>query len=302
MTSDKPKHDGIFKKSMENPLVAQEFLNNYLPKDILKIIDSKTIKLEKDSFIGDDLTGSYSDVLLSCKFNKQDGYIMLLLEHQSRPEHFMAFRLLKYMVNICSQYLTKHPEAKKLPVVLPIIVYNGKKKYNVSRNIWNLFGNPDLAKSLWNNDYPLINVHEIPDEELKEKIWFGILLFFLKKIHDRQLLKSWQYIADSLSDISKFPSGNDHIRNLLHYSLTFIDQNDKIELEKILTTNLSKEKGEELVTSLAQAWKNEGKAKGIKLGEAKLVQTMVDNGVSIENISKMTKLPITKINELLKNN
>lgn len=99
MTNNNPKHDKIFKKSMENPLVAQEFLNNYLPKDILKIIDSKTLKLEKDTFIEDDLTDSYSDVLLSCKFNKQDGYIFLLLEHQSKPEHFMAFRLLKYMVN-----------------------------------------------------------------------------------------------------------------------------------------------------------------------------------------------------------
>ena len=262
MTDDRPKHDGIFKKSMENPLVVQEFLNDYLPKDVLKTIDSKTIKLEKDSFIEDNLTGSYSDVLLSCKFNKQDGYIMVLLEHQSKPEHFMAFRLLKYMVNICSQYLTKHPEAKQLPVVLPIIVYNGKKKYNVSRNIWNLFNNPDLAKNLWNNDYPIINVHEIPDEELKEKIWFGILLYFLKHIHDRELLKSWQYIAGSLSNIAQDPSGHDHIRNLLQYSLTFIDQNDKIELSKVLTNNLSKEEGDAIMTSIAKVWENEGRAKG----------------------------------------
>lgn len=187
---------------------------------------------------------------------------------------------------------------------MPIVIYNGKKKYNVPLNIWDLFNNPELARNLWNKDYSLINVHEIPDEELKEKIWFGILLFFLKHIHDRQLLKSWQNISNILPKLAQVEVGYNHIRNLLQYSLTFIDQNDKIELEKILTTNLSKEKGEELVTSLAQAWKNEGKAEGkaegIKLGEAKLVQTMLANGVSIENISKITGLSIAQINEFLK--
>lgn len=131
MTNNNAKHDEVFKKSMENPLVAQEFINNYLPKDILKIIDTKTLKLEKETFIEDDLTKSYSDVLLSCKFNKQDGYIFFLLEHQSSPEHFMALRLFKYMLNICSQYLTKYPEAKQMPVIYPTIFTCDTKSYYV---------------------------------------------------------------------------------------------------------------------------------------------------------------------------
>lgn len=101
----------------------------------------------------------------------------------------MAFRLVKYMINICSQYLIKTPKVKHLAVVIPYIIYNGKKKSNVARNVWDLFNNPELAKRFWLNNYSLINVHEIPDEELKEKIWSGILLFFLKHIHERQITK-----------------------------------------------------------------------------------------------------------------
>ncbi|WP_375327539.1 Rpn family recombination-promoting nuclease/putative transposase [Candidatus Tisiphia endosymbiont of Nemotelus uliginosus] len=55
-----------------------------------------------------------------------------------------------------------------------------------------LFNNPDLAKRLWTDDYLLINVHDINDEQLKEQLWSGILLFFLKHIHERQLLKKLQ--------------------------------------------------------------------------------------------------------------
>ena len=55
----------------------------------------------------------------------------------------------------------------------------------------------------------------------------------------------------------------------LRYTLTSIDQNDKIELEKMLVTSLNKEKGEEIMVSLAQAWKEEGIQAGIKIGEAR---------------------------------
>ncbi|WP_231284264.1 MULTISPECIES: hypothetical protein [spotted fever group] len=34
------------------------------------------------------------------------------------------------------------------------------------------------------------------DEKLKEKAWSGILQFFLKQIHKRDLLKRWQEVAD----------------------------------------------------------------------------------------------------------
>ncbi len=236
----------------------------------------------------------------------------------------MAFRLFKYMINICDLYLTTNHKAKRLPVIYPLILYNGKKKYNAPLNIWNLFSHPDLARGFWTNDCQLINVHDIPDEELKKKVWSGILLFFLKHIHERQLLKRWQEISYLLPKLSKITIGYDHIRNLLQYTLIFIEQNDKIELEKILKNSLTKEKGEELMPSIAQVWKEEGiqiglqdgikigeargkargeaigEARGRAEGEAKLIKMMINNGSSIEEVARITGLSITKINELLK--
>ncbi|WP_341756318.1 MULTISPECIES: Rpn family recombination-promoting nuclease/putative transposase [unclassified Candidatus Tisiphia] len=316
MTPDRPKHDKIFRKSMENPIVAKEFLATHLPKDVLALIDSPTLKLEKDSFIEPDLSETISDVLFSVKFNDTDGYIFLLLEHQSTVDQLIAFRLFKYMVNICDRYLTINPKSKSLPLIYPLVLYNGKKKYDAPLNIWDLFTYSDLARSFWTNDCQLINVHDIPDEELKKKLWSGILLFFLKHIHERQLLKRWQEISDLLPELTKVSIGYDHIRNLLHYTLTFIEQSDKIELEKMLITSLTKEKGGELMPSIAQVWKEEGieigKRKGIQIGEArgeakgeargeaKLIKMMISNGSSIEEVARMTGLSITKINDLLK--
>ena len=142
------------------------------------------------------------------------------------------------------------------------------------------------------------------------------MLFFLKHIHERQLLKRWQEISHLLPKLSKITIGHDHIRNLLSYTLTFIEQSDKIELEKILKNSLTKEKGEELMPSIAQVWKEEGieiglqdgikigeakgRAEGRAEGEAKLIKMMINNGNSIEEVARITGLSITKINELLK--
>jgi predicted transposase/invertase (TIGR01784 family) len=97
--------------------------------------------------------------------------------------------------------------------------------------------------------------------------------------------------------------------------LPSINKDDKIELEKMLTNTLNQEKGEDLMTSLAQAWKEEGieigildgvkigKQEGIKLGEARgkaeLIQMMLNNGSSVNDIAKVTGLSVNEIQKLL---
>ena len=77
--NNKPGHDKLFRKALENPIVAYEFLEAHLPQSILSIIDTKTLRLEKESFVEPNLTNSISDVLFSCKLDTagsgDDGYI-----------------------------------------------------------------------------------------------------------------------------------------------------------------------------------------------------------------------------------
>ena len=310
MTNDKPKHDQLFRKALENPIVAYEFLDCHLPKEVLAIIDTTTLTLEKESFVEPSLRSSISDVLFSAKFNDSDGYIFLLLEHQSTPDYLMAFRLFKYMINICDRYMTTNPKAKHLPLIYPLVLYNGTKRYDVPRNLWDLFSNKILAKQFWTEDYQLINVHDIPDEELKKRIWSGIMMFFLKHMHERELLKRWEQMADLLPEFVKVSIGYDYIETILHYTLTAIDKNDKIKLQQLLTSTLNKETGEKLMTSLAQSWKEEGieigiqdgikigEARGEARGEAKLIKMMINKGNSIETIAQITGLSIVDIQKL----
>ena len=203
-----------------------------------------------------------------------------------------------------------NPKARHLPLVYPLVLYNGTKPYNVPRNLWDLFSNKTLAKEFWTNDYQLVNVHEIPDKELKKRIWSGTLEFFLKHIKERQLLKRWREISDILPQLIQINIGYDYIEMFLHYTLPSIDQNDRIELEKMLITALNKEQGEKLMISLAQAWKEEGIEigiqDGIKIGEARgenkkafeIARSLLAQGLDINIISTATGLNVERIKEL----
>jgi predicted transposase/invertase (TIGR01784 family) len=140
------RHDKFFRSALENHLVAVELIETHVLEEIKKLIDFDSLKPEKDSFIEKDLRKYICDVLFSAKINGQDGYLYILFENQSEPDYWMSFRLMRYMVHICSRYLKVNLKATKLPLILPIVVYNGKQKYDVACNVWELFENTTLAK------------------------------------------------------------------------------------------------------------------------------------------------------------
>ena len=142
--NDRPKHDALIRKAFENPIVAKEFFEMHLPKEIKAMFYSHTLKMEKESFVEANLQHSISDILFSAKFKDETGYLWILLEHQSTPDHFMAFRLFKYMTDIAARHLTLNPKSKHLPFVYPLVFYNGTKKYNAPRNLWDLCQHKEL--------------------------------------------------------------------------------------------------------------------------------------------------------------
>ncbi|MFV9215817.1 Rpn family recombination-promoting nuclease/putative transposase, partial [Serratia fonticola] len=111
-------HDAVFKQFLMHPGTAQDFLEIHLPGELRKICDLSTLKLESGSFVEDDLRQYFSDVLYSLKTTAGDGYIHVLIEHQSTPDQHMAFRLLRYAIAAMQRHLAAGH--KKLPLVIPI--------------------------------------------------------------------------------------------------------------------------------------------------------------------------------------
>ena len=85
----------------------KDFLNNYLPQNIMNIIDIDTLEPQKDSFINEELKEEFSDLLFRVNINNKDGYLYFLFEHKSYISKDVPFQLLKYMIEIWEAKMKK---------------------------------------------------------------------------------------------------------------------------------------------------------------------------------------------------
>lgn len=158
-------HDAAFKQFLTNPVTARDFMELHLPEKLQVLCDLGTLKLESGSFVEESLRPYYSDVLYSLKTAVGEGYVHVLIEHQSTPDRCMAFRLLRYAVALMQRHLDAGH--KTLPLVIPVLFYAGKRSpYPYSTNWLQLFASRSLAEQLYSSDFPLVDVTVIPDDEI----------------------------------------------------------------------------------------------------------------------------------------
>ena len=91
-------HDRLFRFAFNDPEVARGELAAVLPESLRADLDLQTLTKEPESFIDDDLSAQYCDVLYRVRAidDEDDVYIWILLEHQSTHHPMMPYRLFKY--------------------------------------------------------------------------------------------------------------------------------------------------------------------------------------------------------------
>jgi predicted transposase YdaD len=141
-------HDKFFKEIFGKVEVAKDFLNNYLPENIMKVIDVDTLEPQKDSFIYEELQEVFSDMLFKVNINNREGYVYILFEHKSYTSKDIAFQLLKYMLEIWEAKIKKE-KTYKLPVIIPLVIYHGKDRWNIRTTLGELItGYEELPKDI----------------------------------------------------------------------------------------------------------------------------------------------------------
>jgi len=314
MTKDNntASHDGLFKKLMETQIGIQEFLKYYLPLELRQEIDLSTARLEKESYVEENLRKLLSDVVISVKKkDREKVYTYALIEHQSSSDKWIAFRLLEYTIRLLKHHKTKR---EKLPLVYPVVVYNGIKPYTAPRNIWGLFEEPDKAKEIMSGDYELVDLRSMPDEDIIGKGHIGIMEYAMKHIHDKDAPALLDSVLSNFKQTILEDRKMDYVylKSLLWYTSFKITREQKSELSGIIRKHLNKREGEEVMRSLAQSYIDEGVEKGIEQGiekgiekgreesMVKAAKALLKQGVSLAIITEATGLPKSRIEKLKK--
>ncbi|AXI24179.1 hypothetical protein CE557_354 [Cardinium endosymbiont of Sogatella furcifera] len=302
------KHDGLVKKILSDPIAAQEFLDHYLPESCKSLLDLNTIKVEKESYVEDNLKQKFSDLVCSIKMkNSQKAFIYTLIEAEVSPKYWTAFKLWKYMFLLLERHKTK--DKSKLPPIIPIVVYHGNQPFSVPRNLWELFSHPALAKEFMGGDYQLVDLYAMPDDQIKKKEHLGMLEYFMKYVHMRDILKLWSEFLESFksSILLDKEKGYIYIRNFLWYTDRKLPENKYPDLEKIIRGHLPQEDQEDIMRTIAQKYRDEGiqigqekgKLEGEKEKAISIAKAMIVKGYPIEDIMLLTGLSHAHIQSLL---
>jgi len=293
-------HDATFRQFLTNPNVARDFMELHLTAELRTICDLSTLKLECGSFVEDDLRQYFSDVLYSLKTTTGDGYIHVLIEHQSTPDRHMAFRLMRYAVAAMKRHLDAGH--KQLPLVIPVLFYTGRRSpYPYSTRWFDEFDDPALAENIYCNAFPLVDVTVIPDDEIADHRSMAALTLLQKHIHQRDLAELVDRLAPIL--LAGYLSSSQVI-SLVHYILQAGETSDAEAFIRELAQRVPQH-GDALMTiaqQLEQKGIEKGIEQGIQLGEQRgiekgrnegkleVARTMLQSGIDRNTVMKMTGL------------
>jgi len=294
-------HDLAFKQFLTHPETARDFMRLHLPAELQAVCDFSTLRLESGSFVEDSLRPYFSDALYSLRTTTgDDGYIHVLIEHQSTPDKHMAFRLLRYSVAVMQRHLDAGH--KKLPLVIPVLFYTGRRSpYPYSTRWLDEFNDPGLAGKLYSGNFPLVDVTVIPDEEIMGHRRMAALTLLQKHIHRRDLAD----LLDNLTTLllTENMTGQ-QLASLINYLVQAGETSDAEAFVRELAQRVPQHE-DELMTiaqQLEQKGIEKGIEKGIQLGEQrgiekgereatlKIARTMLQNGIDHNTVMKMTGL------------
>ena len=126
------EHDHSYKLLFSHPEMVRDLLRGFVNEPWLAELDLDTLEKVSGSYVADDLRDREDDVIWRVRFHDRWLYLYLLLEFQSTVDPWMAVRILTYL-GLLYQDLARQPTTtRKLPPVLPIVLYNAPSRWNPS--------------------------------------------------------------------------------------------------------------------------------------------------------------------------
>jgi predicted transposase/invertase (TIGR01784 family) len=194
-----------------------------------------------------------------------------------------------------------------------LVVYNGKSKYKAPRNIFELFAYPDIVRQAMTDDYNLIDLQAMDDEAIDYDKHLSFLLYTMKHIHQRDTLAMLKEAMSRCFRAIIIDKEQNYIltKLILHYTDSKVPEEKKQLLEQLIVDNLPKDEANNIMRTIADSYIEEGfnkgilqgiekgREEGIEKGKAELIKMMLNQGNSVDTISKITGLPASEIQKLI---
>lgn len=247
---------------------------------------------------------TYSDYLLVTgqieEYERvKDKDIYFLIEHQTKIDYNMPFRMLEYSVEITRRAMKnmKKCQEYKYPLILPIVIYTGNRKWLVSTRYSNEVANmAEIYIKGIDIEYKVIDINEFEMDELLMKNTNLTRAMALEKCKNpKELFECFSKIIKNSNTKGEL----ENIREILKYLYEKVEVNDFMKIMRII-----EEKEEENMSTIqervrdwfneAEAQKNEAIAKANEaVAQLKEKEEETRKETLKEVITRMLKIQLT---------
>ena len=166
-------HDPAYKRLFSQPRMVQDLMRGFVAPDWSDALDFSTLKPVPASFVSHRLRQRHGDLVWQVRFRDDWLYLLLLLEFQSTIEPAMAVRVLTYTSLLYEKLIDDGVlrEHGKLPPVLPIVIYNGSKRWTAAEDVAAMiaFGGKALAPYQPSLRYYLLDEGRAGEDDLPRR-------------------------------------------------------------------------------------------------------------------------------------
>ncbi len=226
-------HDRYFKEQFSKLEFARSFFREYLPVELLKAVDWNDFRLAPGDFVQKALRNRKSDILYQTTIADRKGYFYLHLEHQRKSDQEMALRIIIYMANIWDRHKKQYPTEKVIPLIIPMVLYQGKSNWTAVSSLHELLQVPDYLESyIPQFSYILTDLTNISDEEIKGEIFVRLALQIMKDVDSPNLMQILEdKLAPLLKKLFESKTGLEYIEAMLYY---LSKTSDYLEKDKVI--------------------------------------------------------------------
>lgn len=186
--------DNGAKLIFDDPILCAQFLRGYVDIDLLKDVRPDDIEDISERFLPMWQEGRDSDSVKMIRLKDSPLFLITIIEHQSNIYYDMAFKLLRYIVMVLTDYETEqerlHPGITrtkdfKYPPILPIVYYEGTLNWSAVKNFKDrVHLSEALGQYIPDFEYIVVPLNAYTNQDLLEKKDELSLIFLINKLRN----------------------------------------------------------------------------------------------------------------------
>ena len=257
------RYDEAYKYLFSSPRITCQLLQSFVDIPQVRDIRPEDLELVDKSFISPELKRREADLLYKVNKGGRNAYIYILMEFQSSPDKAMPVRMLNY-ITMFYDYLFKNGKIEKLPPVLPLLIYNGTRNWDVPFKLEELIEPWLPGRYIPRFEYYPIIEKDYSDETLFEINNLVSAIMIMENSRNEEVLQ--ENVNRVIKCLEKEHREDIRMFNNWYYHMRWVEGAENIEIDI--------QKGEgamlaEVAQKLNQKILNDGISQGLEKGMEK---------------------------------